>query len=1086
MIKDIRYSGISGVPSDYDAPDGSLAAAINLINEDGTALQPMHQPKKLFTLNRGEKLFLHKVTDGTNYIAYNPANQEVVWIDPNTEERQHIEFSAYIGNILGVSAIGNILILATTSALQYIYFDAANREYRYLGSKIPDIQMQFGLASKCVVQQYDNKVEILDASKDDEQDSTGWGLQAVKDYEFKQSELNAYTSFNDIKSNTEADEFTVETSPYGNSANISNASGSGYYAIDYLYTSGYLEIAKGLTLQKGVYQKITWEKPNDQKGSCIAGIRVEVLYEDASDYTLVWRQTTREPNKTNADSYTFLPDKNIVGVRVLIKYWVSSSYASTSLPVIHLALYSGLDTAEATSLGNYSVKYSLDSFNTIKAALNKFVADESTNKGYFIYPFLVRYAIILYDGSIGYASAPALMFPNTGYVPALSISKEGSLVTGAFCSSLYAYINNAIPDEWHDLIQSVEIYVSAPLYTYNEGEEFNELKNLFRYYVTTGSSTYGSVYYGSDDNALSNNFKTGYLDTEMKLYTSALSSDFIGFLRLSEVKYADWIKKLESVAAFYKVAAIDIDDLPEMQTPFKIELEEGCLKALTNQQQMQDIPFPYDTYQNCYMYAYNNRLNIAPTRIKLPTPTAIDLLNPIGNDTDANTTVVATVYLKSSYGRRSVILAEKCNYRKALNQSWFFYPDSNAYKVKLDIYTNLSQYDIYSHETAEYTLKQHPNLNGAYAIAATRGGTLPQGSAEVLNTVPTINYEDINPLREVSGLVYYSAPNNPFFFGSSPVQIGAGQVLALSTAARALSEGQFGQFPLYAFTSEGVWALETNSDGTYLARKPITRDVITSTESICQIDSAVLFATDRGIMHISGSTTECITDSLITDEAFQLGDLPAIKQLHSMLNHPLAENCIPTATFRQFLKACRMVYDYPNQHIILYNPSYTYAYILSLKSKQWGMIYSTIQSHANAYPNAIALALQSTDDKSKYLDVLDFSQTGSPQNSVMDISSTQLLITRPLKLDAPDILKTIRTIIQRGRFATGHVTIILYGSRDLIHWHLIRSSKNHISRALGGTPFRYFRIAVAATLLPGESISGASIDFDPRYQNRLR
>ena len=38
--------------------------------------------------------------------------------------------------------------------------------------------------------------------------------------------------------------------------------------------------------------------------------------------------------------------------------------------------------------------------NQVLAKINKFIAEESTQKGKFIFPFLVRYAYRLYDGFI--------------------------------------------------------------------------------------------------------------------------------------------------------------------------------------------------------------------------------------------------------------------------------------------------------------------------------------------------------------------------------------------------------------------------------------------------------------------------------------------------------------------------------------------------------------------------------------------------------------------------------------------------------------------------------------------------------------
>lgn len=166
-----------------------------------------------------------------------------------------------------------------------------------------------------------------------------------------------------------------------------------------------------------------------------------------------------------------------------------------------------------------------------------------------------------------------------------------------------------------------------------------------------------------------------------------------------------------------------------------------------------------------------------------------------------------------------------------------------------------------------------------------------------------------------------------------------------------------------------------------------------------------------------------------------------------------------------------MAYDYPHQRIILYNTSKSYAYVYSLKSNMWGMMYSDLMYNVNSYPEALAINSNG--------EVVDFSEA-------LDSTSKGLLISRPLKLNAPDMLKTVDTVIQRGLFRKGHVQSVLYGSRDLYNWHLVWSSKDHILRGFRGTPYKYFRIACVTSLSDDESIFGASLQFNPRQTNQPR
>jgi hypothetical protein len=100
--------------------------------------------------------------------------------------------------------------------------------------------------------------------------------------------------------------------------------------------------------------------------------------------------------------------------------------------------------------------------------------------------------------------------------------------------------------------------------------------------------------------------------------------------------------------------------------------------------------------------------------------------------------------------------------------------------------------------------------------------------------------------------------------------------------------------------------------------------------------------------------------------------------------------------------------------------------------------------------------------------------------------SKGMYITRPLKLDAPDVHKTVTALIQRGHFQRGDVGTVLYGSRDLYDWELVWSSKDQYLRGFRGTAYKYFRIAGLAELSDGKSIFGASVNCEPRHTNNLR
>ena len=152
------------------------------------------------------------------------------------------------------------------------------------------------------------------------------------------------------------------------------------------------------------------------------------------------------------------------------------------------------------------------------------------------------------------------------------------------------------------------------------------------------------------------------------------------------------------------------------------------------------------------------------------------------------------------------------------------------------------------------------------------------------------------------------------------------------------------------------------------------------------------------------------------------------------------------------------------------------------------MMYSSIKEGINSYPEALAI-----DHNGALLNFSSYNSSSEPlptKSESVSLSRSEqtngLLLTRPVKLEAHDVLKTVDTVIQQGRFRKGHVQSVLYGSRDLFDWHLIWSSKDHYLRGFRGSPYKYFRIALLVSLLPDESIYGATFQFNPRHTNQPR
>lgn len=887
MNKEIKYNGLSAVPSDYNCLDGDMAVAVNIVSEDGV-LKPIAQPAPLLYLSSGQNVIhIHETSSFTHYIVQD-ADNILYWC---TQESQALRRISSFGGveIFQITSIGNTLVALCSDGMHYMLWKAENNRYTYLGNKIPECPISFGLQ----------------------------GLYSL------------------------TEEF-------------------------------------------------------------------EITYDNLSDMLTPFRELSEENKKKITEQ--------------------------------------------------------------VLAKVNAFIAEQSTGNGRFLFPFFVRYAYRLYDGSLSHHSAPILMIPSTitnPIVPVIGAVGTTSSKLKVFgvpaqldyqalaSSSALAQLKN-----WGDIVKSVDIFISAPLYSYDQSGEITN----FTY------GAYESFFYGKYGHQTTYN-----IQSLTDIYKAETGEAIQYAVKLPTKPYKDLCSDIADCGQFYFLESIEINKLSSSRIP--IYIESSYLQSLVNREVMTDDYQTHDTLIPSFAQVYNNRLNIANIERKMfegyDTASMVCYING-STSAQGDTLATGQAFLHTHLSTPDGVFdtSNTCSLPLTLDPQVFcylFYPDTTAKRMALRPEGLDGEVEVGDGVTALYSpylnapLKEHPHLNGSVYFS---GFTTKEWDSPF--PAPSLSS---NPVISIPNKIYTSEVNNPFYFPLLGINtIGTGAIMGISTAAKALSEGQFGQYPLYAFTSDGVWALEVSATGTYSAKQPITRDLCLGSQSITQIDSAVLFATARGIMLLSGSESICITDILDSETPFKTLDLPQGDRVVDVAN--LAASNVDIIPFKEYVQGCRMAYDYINQRIHVIHPDHRYAYVYSMDSKSWGMAASDIVSVLNSYPEALAM--------DRYNRLVDL----STPSQVADIPC--LFITRPLKIDSPDVLKTISSIIQRGDFHKGAVKAVLYGSRDLINWHTVFSSTDHYLRGFSGTPYKYFRIAVIGNLNFNESISGCSVEFDARQTNQQR
>lgn len=733
--------------------------------------------------------------------------------------------------------------------------------------------------------------------------------------------------------------------------------------------------------------------------------------------------------------------------------------------------FSGVKGAE-NEFGEYDITYSEDDQqninNAVMGVVNEYL-QQLKEDNLFIAPFFVRYAYRLYDGTHIKHSAPILMVPCSGAVPfifagALSISGFGIRAQAYACNLNYALVSAKDDlERWEDIIKGVDIFVSQPLMRYDQSGDVlgGSLKLINRF---------------DDYECFGKAFDTYHIHTYADFIRTMLpASDYISFMNIPTKADDLFIEEIKNTGLFYKIAEISISDLSESRLSLAARMSSDALINLTQKEVLQDEYLSNHKTVGLYGYVYNSRLSVANLNQ--------DIFN--GHSYQASTLYLGNIswkgwiyyYLKKE-GRTVIVKTEETNAR--IGPMFLYYPDSDAYKA-LVVVENSS--GVKSYITVD--LLTHPALNGAYYYGGLESPTL----SELTPGIEPVASSDKNV--SLPSKIITSDPLNPFFWPVEGVNtVGSGSILGMASATKALSQGQFGQFPLYVFTSEGVWAMQVSNTGLFSSVHPVTRDILSTPGKVLQMDNDIAFMTKKGIMVLGGSESVCITDILGSKEAFRRNTMSSIDNLV----YNLGVNIYPASGINTLIKGMFyglsdilltgiLAYDYTNEKIYAFIPGTPYAFIFNKRSKEWttAAMSSNVLGVFSDYPDCLVM-LQNY----KVVNISTKKETSDQQYFA--------LITRPIKLaeSGSEALKKITRLIVRGTFAPepGAYTLptvccALYGTMDYKTYAPVASSINHVISSIRGKHYKAFRAVVVGRLFQGESLSGMDVDYEIKPADKI-
>lgn len=752
-----------------------------------------------------------------------------------------------------------------------------------------------------------------------------------------------------------------------------------------------------------------------------------------------------------------------------------------------------------------------DIWDMIKAQINYV-----KSHGYFCTPVFARYAIQLYDGTYTYQSVPILLGAGDydfmhayGYIRRYSESTTYSSNIAVRLNSAYeikAFLSDYNYDGWEDIVKSIDIFLSTDIHT--------PLLNS----VVTGIEEDEDASYSDPD---------GDTYLQFNLFFNDENEDIEDEKRRDEIL---------SKTNFYRIATFPIGNLGKLMDGFNLMAKKGMLSdtvrkgndssnssdsegatvsiddmstisqdVLVVQPELPDDYLSFHKKRADDLFQYNNK--VIMTGVSQEITTGYQFMNGSVvrvEDDAANEQVWQfkfAFYMRDSsnnslvvFGRtpettnneiyestyhdtirgivhssqeHSAVITEIEHYSRPFG--WLAYPDPRCYMV--DIQYRIGTSGVWQRQ--RYKMEAHPGLNCAYVFIGLEN---PIGTTSTGETTPVEYPTEEKRLFNENNIIWASEINNPFVFPAAGRLSFHAEVISLANATRALSEGQFGQFPLYVFTKDGIWSVPLSDTGNFMASVPMSRDVALSKNTIQSLEQAIVFATSQGVMLLQGSGVENIAPYMNGRHYLLEED---VKEL--LRNSPwgdMSSLCESETTFMGFINGAKIAYDYNGRRIIFSRDGFLYMYVYYIATSTWHKIVGAGTEYGvlNSYPDCY-VAIKNTLGEHKiynYSTVLDDASRLS--DSVNPIKG--IIITRPFDLGEPDIRKAITQVRIRGKYNKNDVQYVLLGSFDDIHWKRLRS--------LRGGSYKLFRMILLCNLSPTERISWIDIDYESRFTNKLR
>lgn len=586
-------------------------------------------------------------------------------------------------------------------------------------------------------------------------------------------------------------------------------------------------------------------------------------------------------------------------------------------------------------------------------------------------------------------------------------------------------------------------------------------------------------------------------------------SESLFVARKEEREISNELKKLNT---FYLVEELDLDTIEETGVWKPINLEGKLGDNLVVREQLPLSSFnDVRTFPN-KLSAYNYRLHIFDysqeffngyTYLQYQHNAGIGQY-PISslpittgqNDAAYSYRWEIEVKIKDNDGETTVAIHDEEAVSTIINNlsPFIVYPDENAQSIKIRLYESSLDPLVNRVYEGEFIFKHDFAMGLSYYISPDLQPITIEHVAE-LDSETYPSFESDNIERYYSNGLKVSDTAYPSYFPiENTYRIGNERIIAIARLTIPMSQDNYDVNKLILFCTDGIYSLgvDKSGNGAYFDKQYVNPEVCVNEKSVCELGGAIVFASDKGLMMLSGDGVQEFSPQLNGEIRFLPEETGSyVKEgrriYNKIVTHPhitTLKDSISHDDFIDYLQQEKTVVSYISKKnkLVVYNQNKQYVYIIDIQTRN-----TTKLNLCFAFDDDNTPEETYWEPEGKYHVFGYRSESG-----LRDC----LIQSRPIKIQEDD--KCSYRVVFTGYFEGDSASdkwaeLLVLGSLDGDNWRAIGVKERKLNESFHNFgcitergSWKYLMFIFAGELSPKSHIDSIDITIDGRYNNKKR